>query len=243
MDTANSICSKGKFKVPGEKLCPQSRYKSASGEESEVDNMEIEDDIEKEIMLESTRSLLNSTLSELEVSPLKVRSVKSSNKASLGKRKLKQVEEAVTRKIATVLNVIKSNLAAPDNIKVPKEIQTKADDLDYFVNCMKEKIKVSNRWQQLQILTLTQKYWSVRKAAKQFSASKSEIQKVKLLNDQKDIIAYLNVVKRHRISQDIFELIKFFSCDDEHSRQMPGKKDFISIGRNKHMSKKLIFVI
>ena len=118
MDTAKSLCSKGKFIVPGEKLCPQYRYKLALGEESKVNEIEIEDDIEKEIMLESTRSLLNSTLCKLEVSPIKVHSIKSSNKPSLGKRKLKQDEEAVTRKITTVLNVTEPDLAAPDNIEV-----------------------------------------------------------------------------------------------------------------------------
>ena len=76
--------------------------------------MEIEHGIEKEIMLESTRSLLNSTVCEIEVSPIKVHSVKSSNKPSLGKRRLKQVEKAVNKKIATVLNVTESDLVAPE---------------------------------------------------------------------------------------------------------------------------------
>ena len=89
-------------------------------------------------MLQSTRSLLNNILCELEVSPIKFYSVKSSYKSSLGKRKLKHVEEAITRKIAT-------DLGAPDNIEVAKEIQTKADDLDYLVNCMKEKLKVISK--------------------------------------------------------------------------------------------------
>ena len=109
--------------------------------------------------------------------PIKVHSVKSSNKPLLGKRKLKQVEEAVNRKIVTVLNVTEYDLGEPDNIEVPKEIQTKADYLDYLVNCMKEKLKVSNRWQQLQILTLIPKSWSVRKAAKDFQFPKTKFKR------------------------------------------------------------------
>ena len=36
------------------------------------------------------------------------------------------------------------------------------------------------------------------------------------------------------------ETIKTFYCDDEYSRQMPGKKDYVSVGKNQHMSKRLI---
>ena len=68
--------------------------------------------------------MLNSNLCELEVSPLKVHLVKSYNKPSLGKRKLKQVEEAIIERLATVVDVTDSYLEAPDNMEVPKKIQT-----------------------------------------------------------------------------------------------------------------------
>ena len=169
--------------------------------------------MEKEIILESKRSLLNSTLCELEVSPLKVHLRKTSNKPSLGKRKIKQVEEAVIKKIATALDVTESDLVAPKN-EVLKEIQIKAGDLDFLVECMKEKLKVSNNRQQLQILTLTPKSWSIRKAAKEFSVSKHKIQNAKFLRDQKGIIAYPDVVERHRISKDVIGLVKLFYSNE-----------------------------
>ena len=243
LDTAKYLCSKGKFVVSGEKFCPQSRHKLASSEESEENDLEIkltEDSMEKEIILESKRSLLNSTLCELEVSPLKVHLPKASNKPSLGKRKIKQVEEAVIKKLATALDVTESDLVAPKN-EVLKEIQTKAGDLDFLVECMKEKLKVFNSRQQLQILTLTPKSWSLRKAEKEFSVSKDKIQNANFLRDQKGIIAYPDVVERHRISKDVIELVKLFYCDDEYSRQMPGKKDCKCRGKKIHV-KKIDFV-
>ncbi|XP_065677852.1 uncharacterized protein LOC136092991 [Hydra vulgaris] len=200
-----------------------------------------EDNMEKDLILESTRSLLNSTLCELEVSPLKVHLPKTSNKPSLGKRKIKQVEEAVIKKLATALDITESNFVAPKN-EVLKEIQTKAGDLDFLVECMKEKLKVSNRRQQIQILTLTPKSWSIRKAAKEFSVSKHKIQNAKFLRDQKGIIAYPDVVERHRIGKDVIELVKLFYCDNEYSRQMPGKKDCVSVGGKKIHVKKIDFV-
>ena len=91
--------------VPSEKLCPQCRGKLASTEEPAEQDTEIsdtEDVFGEDFLAESTRSLLNSTLCDLEVSPLKVHSEKSSSKLAVGKRKLKQVEEAVSKRLATV---------------------------------------------------------------------------------------------------------------------------------------------
>lgn len=109
--------------------------------------------------------------------------MKSSSKPAVGKRELKKVEEGVSEKLATVLNVTESDFETWDNFELTDDIQTKADDLDCLVDCMKEKLKVSKRREQLQILTVVPKSWSVWKAAKEFSVSKIKIQKAKLLRD------------------------------------------------------------
>ena len=91
------MCSLGNFVVPGEKLCPQCRHKLVSNEEPAEEDVEIsdfEDVLAEYFLVESTRLLLNSTLCDFEVSPLKVHSVESSSKPAVHKRKLKKVEEA-----------------------------------------------------------------------------------------------------------------------------------------------------
>ena len=131
--------------VPGEKLCPQCRHKLASSEEPAEENTDIsdiEDVFGEDFLVESTRSLLNTTLCNLEVSPLKVHSVKSSSKPAVGKRKLKQVEEPVSKKLGTVLNVPESDFETSDNFELTNDIQAKADDLDYLEDCVKEKVEV-----------------------------------------------------------------------------------------------------
>ena len=105
---------------------------------------------------------------------------------------------------------------------------------------MKEKLKVSNRREQPLILTLVPQYWFVRKAAKEFSVPKNKIQKAKLLHDQKSIITCPDLFQCQRISQQMFATIKEFYCDDDYSRQMPGKKDYVSLRKKEHMSKRLI---
>jgi len=39
---------------------------------------------------------------------------------------------------------------------------------------------------------------------------------------------------------ETLDAIKLFYQDDEHSRQLPGKKDFVSISRNVHQQKRLL---
>ena len=64
---------------------------------------------------------------------------------------------------------------------IPAGTQSKENDLDYLVDCMTDKLKISNRRKRLQILTLVPNSWSLRKAAEVFSVSKSTIQKARLL--------------------------------------------------------------
>ena len=42
------------------------------------------------------------------------------------------------------------------------------------------------------------------------------------------------------MSLDTIKLVEAFYCDDENSRIMPGKKDYVSIARNVHLQKKLL---
>ena len=91
---------------------------------------------------------------------------------------MEQVHQVVQQKIASTLTVEPSVLSA-SNSGDQNVCKTKANYLDYLVHCMKEKMKLSNRNEKLQILTLIPKSWSIRKAAKEFGVSKSTIQKAK----------------------------------------------------------------
>lgn len=105
---------------------------------------------------------------------------------------------------------------------------------------MKEKPKLSNQNQKLQILTLTPDSWSVRKAAEVFKVSKSTIQQARRLKAEKGIAAYSDTIKRQRLSEEVLDTIQDIYCDDEFSRQLPGKRDCVSIHKNVHVSKRLL---
>ena len=117
---------------------------------------------------------MNATLGELKVSPFQVHSLPKCSKIIHDKRKLEQVHQVVQQKIASTLTVEPSVLS-PSNSRDQNVCKTKADNLDYFVDCMKEKMQLSNKNEKLQILTLIPKSWSIRKAAEEFGVSKSTI--------------------------------------------------------------------
>ena len=139
---------------------------------------------DKVIYLNTTKESLNNTLNEFDISVVKAHSVATHSKPALGKRKLKQVEDVITKKLVSVLKVDQTELKEYFQNNIPAETQLKANDLD-----MKDKLKISNRRKRLQILTLVPNSWSLRKAAEVFQISKSTIQIVRLLRDEKGILS------------------------------------------------------
>ena len=72
---------------------------------------------------------------------------------------------------------------------------------------MKEKLKISNRKQKLQILTLIPNSWSVRKETEEFQVSKSTIQKAKILRAEEGNIGYPDTTKRQRLSRELLDTV------------------------------------
>ena len=159
---------------------------------------------------------MNAALGELELSPYKVHSLPKCSKITHGKIKLEQVHQVVQQKIVSTLTVEPSVLSA-SNSGDQNVCKMKANDLDYLVHCMKEKMKLSNRNEKLQILTLIPKSWSFRKAAEEFGVSKSTIQKAKLLRDMKGITSLPEFYSYSKISEELINNITSFYCDDKYS--------------------------
>ena len=106
------------------------------------------------ISTSENKDIMNSNLNELELTPFKVHAVPVHMKAAHGKRK---VNNEVSKRLATILNVEQSEIESKDNsieVDVEKEIREKADDLDKLTELMKEKLKFSNRREKIQVLTL-----------------------------------------------------------------------------------------
>ncbi len=235
--------------VPGYMLCPSCRVKinemkanPMEADSSSDDGDQLSMEMEHEISVSSSKDSVNATLTKLDLLPFKLHGIAGTAKISHGKRKLKQANEALSRKVATALDVQEGDLMVAEPYEGPSlnEIQEKADDLDHLVFLMKEKLKTSNRRRKLQILTLTPNTWSLRKAAETFRVSKSTIQKARRLKAEKGILEMPESVKGRTLQQDTVDSVIAFYNDDEFTRQLPGKRDCVSIGKKQYMSKRLI---
>ena len=127
-----------------------------------------------------------------------------------------------------------------DNESPDKLLEKKADDLDRLLNLIKEKMIISNRPEKIKLLTLVPISWKQNEILDFFPVTKYMITESKKLLQEKGILASPEPKKGRSLPKDIVELVENFYCDDEYSRQMPGKKDYVSISRNVHMQKRLI---
>ena len=256
LETAKEMKILGINVTPGDKLCPACRIETDKHKEylptgsyssSEVDHDDINEQMELEISVEDSREFLSSTLNEAEVSPLKLHAIGGHSRTSYGKRKMLQVQRKFQEKqsqvqesIAYVLDVKSKELKNSESAIISKEIEQKANDLDIMVDLMKEKIKVSSRKVKIQILTMTPLSWTVRKTANIFGASNYMVRQAFKLRKEHGIFASPEHKKGQALSDDVVLLVTDYYCDDENSRLLPGKKDYVSIGRNQHMQKRLI---
>ena len=163
---------------------------------------------------------MNSTLNELELTTFKVHAVPGYMKVAHQKQKLAQVISEVSKRLATILNVQQSELDSTDNsieVDSKHDMNQKANDLEKLVELMEEKLKVSNKREKTQILTLTPESCSLRKTAKEFKVSKATAQKARILREEKGILAVPQPVIGKRLSGKTVNSVLEFYQNDEYS--------------------------
>lgn len=81
-----------------------------------------------------------------------------------------------------------------------------------------------------------------RRLAKEFGASERQTRKAKELAAESGILTSPNSKRGRVLASGTISLVKAFYLDDENSRIIPGKKDFVSIkkddGFREHVKKK-----
>ena len=80
----------------------------------------------------------------------------------------------------------------------------------------------------------------MQKTAKEFKVSRTTARKTRILKEGKGILVVPQPVIGNRLSEKTVNSVLEFYQDDEYSRPLPGKKDYVSIGKNVHVSKQLI---
>ena len=126
----------------------------------------------------------------------------------------------MSKRLATILNIQQSELQRTDNsneVDSKQDMNQKANDLDKLVELMKEKLKVSNKREKIQILTLTPESWSLRKTAKEFKVSKATARKARILREEKGILVVPQPVIEKRLSEKTVNSVLEFYQNDEYS--------------------------
>lgn len=218
--------------IPGQKMC----YKYLSNLNApKSPSMNQTEEVTLDYGLSGVPTL-NTSLEELGVSPLRTSQV--SNMSSYAKRKVTEVNQALVMKISSACGVPTSTLQECSNCK----------DLDILMDLLKEKNAVSPRHLQTQLLTLAPDSWSVRKIAETFKVSPYMVRTARKLRQEHGILAEPSARRASTaISSEIELRVKTFYESDEHSRILPGAKDYKSVkstetGKREHKQKCLILM-
>ena len=109
-------------------------------------------------------------------------------------------------------------------------LSEKQNDESEMLQQLKEKFhSTSQNSVKVQILTVLPKSWSIQKIQTEFGVSNFMARKVKQLVKEKGVLSSPDSCPGRHVSQETFDNVVSFYENDEYSRCMPGKKDFVSV--------------
>jgi hypothetical protein len=150
----------------------------------------------------------------------KLQRVSERDSRGYAKRKLNQVQNVLTSKIATIGGF------DPDDIAQSSTSLQCSNCLDYdhLLEELKKKLCVSSRLEfKLPILTLPPASWSIKKASVEFGVSERMIKKARKLKMEEGILAIAGKKRGKKLSNEVKQKVLQFFEDDEFSRMCPGK--------------------
>ena len=150
---------------PGQKLCKNCIKKATEVTEHSAEETDIYDDTEEENHCSNTSKLaLNESASLLGI-PL-IKSVGKRDRIGFGKQKVKRFKESIADLVATACDFNKEDILLDNEPMCQKDT-----DMDRLINAMREKIDISSKPEQVQILTITPESLSIRRTCQEFEPS------------------------------------------------------------------------
>ena len=214
----------------GQKLCSTCR-KSISTEEAELQRSSPESDheeagpshspidfvpAEQDVIIEQ----LNESATALGESPVQ-------------KRKLKRCGSYRSQILQKLQQSVSKSLQLFASTDAPQPVS----DADEIIQQLKEKFQnCATKSEQVQVLTVLPKSWSVRKVEQEFGpfgATNFMIRKAKKLVSEKGILSTPNP-KKYPFPAEITESVTSFYKSEDISRVMPGIKDYILVRKDGH---------
>ena len=252
LDMAQQLKAKNFDVKPGHMLCRQwittayeniinACFSDTEAEETPMNDIDEDalDDVTYEVH-ETPRKCFITSLETVGVSPVNLHGVPQRSQATSAKKKLDKVVDTYKSNIAETYDVSKDILHTSDSVFEESNAQWKAAELERLHDAMREKLKTASCPEKIQILTLIPDKWSREYASKQFDVREYLIQTARKLKKFGGILSKHVPKKGKTLPQETLDLVQSFYEDDECSRQLPGKKDFVSISRNVHKQKQLV---
>ena len=119
-----------------------------------------------------------------------------------------------------------------------RDTKNKAEKLGRLHATMKVKLVTASNTEKLQILTLVPYSWSRKYRSEYFGVSEYLIRSAREIKQRKGILAQSSQKNDKAIAQETIDLVHAFY--DEYGRQLPGKKDYVSIQKGVHKQKRLV---
>ena len=103
------------------------------------------------------------------------------------------------------------------------------------MSLIKEKRIQSKQNEQIQLMTLVSESWTITEIVTKFPCvTRYMVRQSRKLLKEKGLLAMPDSKRGKNLSEETVVLVKQFYCDDEFTRLIPDKTNFISIGKNKH---------
>jgi hypothetical protein len=242
LDTYKKLVNPPNSIKPGEKVCCDCLIKlskeevvvetGATAEVVEeavtVEKMDVTDESTVETSPEKAYSCVNldSTLSSLNETPVKLQSLHSWSKRTKGKQKLASATETLKRKLELTYEVPLDSSESDSELSPSDK-----SDLQLYrkmMNELREKFNNSQSYQErVQILTLSP--FTIERTMQEFGATNYLVKKSRAVKKEKGILGQSDKYKGKPLSDELKGDIKQFYEDDEYSRMCPGMKDSVSV--------------
>ncbi len=149
---------------------------------------------------------VNTSLKAVGVFPLKFQRIKKKDVLKYTKRKTSQVQTVIAKKVALVGGISYDSIMEPSASKQCENCLSYNQVLDE----LKQKFKISNRSEKLQILTLAPAHWTINTTMAEFDASERMVKNARMLKTAQGILAVPGKKQGMRIPVHVKEKVISF---------------------------------
>ena len=230
--------------IPGQKLCKdcwlktkcsQELIESSSCSESYESNCSDSSQCDQDLQ-DSSIIVMDTSLAACSVSPFKSKGKSHKQKEACAKRKVTQA----TKNLEAAFFSTGINLSTNSQPTSSKKSLAETD-IDQMMKELKQKFLESSSYREkLQMLTLKPQSWTIQKTASYFGTTLYLVKAAIKLKKENGILSAPKKNVRKGVDEETLKKVADFYENDEYTREMPGSKDYVSVGFKLHHQKRLI---